>query len=51
MLNIVGGGVVVALRCSMPKPLADGARDVLALSFAFVSSSSSFSFVDVVVVP
>ena len=49
MLNIVGGGVVVALRCSMPKPLTDGARDVLALSLAFVSSS--FTFVDVVVIP
>ena len=35
----------------MTKLLADGARDVLALSFAFVSFSSSFALVDVIVVP
>ena len=51
MLNIVGGSVVVALRCCMTKLLADVASDVLAFSSALVSLSFSFSFVDVVVVP
>ena len=46
MLNIVGV-VVVALRCSMPKLLADGTGD---LSFAFSFVSFSFSFVVVVIV-
>ena len=51
MLNIVGSGVVVALRCCVTKLLADVASDVLALSSAFVSFSFSFTLVDVVVVP
>ena len=50
MLNIVGVGVVVALRCCVPELLADGADDVLALASAFISFSSSSSCAAVVVI-
>ena len=41
MLNIVGVVIVVALRCGVPKLLADGTDDVLAFASAFISFSSS----------